>query len=295
MIPVQLRLAAGAGAVVLYTVLATGADAVTKHVAEAFAAPQLYFLSGLVVMALALGVDRASGARHGLRTAQPRLMALRCTMTVASAVGYFYAFRLLPFAEVFLFVGLMPLISGLMSGPVLGETVSPRAWVALGAGFLGLLAIFPEGFAAVRPGHVVAFGAAVAGTASMVLARRIARTENNPLMQLFWPNLALSGVMAVALPFVYRPMSGADLAWIAAYGVLLYAARFVLVHALTWMAAYVVTPLINLQFVWMVALGALVFGEVPAPTLYAGVAIVIASGLYLVMEQVPLMSRTRAA
>ncbi|WP_238366530.1 DMT family transporter [Mesobacterium pallidum] len=287
----RLQLAAGVGCVLAYTLLATAADGVTKHIAGLFAAPQMYFFSGLVVMALAVAVNRARARPQSLAIAQPRLMALRCVMTVSSAVGYFYAFRLLPFAEVFLFVGLMPLISGLLSGPVLGERVSPRAWAALALGFVGVLALFPEGLGAVGPGHLVALAAATAGTGSMVLARKFALREDNAFAQLFYPNLALSMAMGLALPLVYKPMALADLGWIAGYGAFLFAARFCLVHALTWMAAYVVTPLINLQFVWMVLLGVVLFGEHPTAQLYVGVTIVIASGLALVLESIPLPGR----
>lgn len=288
---VQIRVLAGVGCVLVYTLLATAADGVTKHIAGLFAAPQMYFFSGLVVMTLAVAVNRARPRPQPLRIAQRGLMALRCTLTVSAAVGYFYAFRLLPFAEVFLFVGLMPLIAGLLSGPVLGEPVRPRAWVALALGFVGVLALFPEGVATVGPGHLVALAASVAGTGSMVLARKFALREDNAFAQLFYPNLALSLVMGLALPLVYRQMSLADLGWIAAYGAFLFTARWCLVHALTWMAAYVVTPLINLQFVWMVLLGVFLFGEVPTANLYIGVVIVIVSGMVLVLDSIPLPAR----
>lgn len=58
-----------------------------------------------------------------------------------------------------------------------------------------------------------------------------------------------------------------------------------LVVALRLLAAHVVTPLVNLQFIWMVAIGALAFGELPSVATWLGGAVVIASGLYLVWEQ----------
>ena len=58
-----------------------------------------------------------------------------------------------------------------------------------------------------------------------------------------------------------------------------------MVVSLRLLAAYAVTPLMNLQFVWMVAFGALFFGEVPAANIYLGVAIVIGSGVFLVWDQ----------
>ncbi|OWU78072.1 membrane protein [Marinibacterium profundimaris] len=275
---------AGAGLVVLYTGFISSADAITKLIAGGYAAPQMYALSGLMVMGLSLLADRHPAQRQGLGTRRPVAMAVRCAATVVAALSFFHAFRLLPFAEVFLFIGLMPLIAGLMSGPILGEHVRPAAWVALAAGFVGMLCLFPDGFAAISAGHGWAMLASVSGTLSMVMARLIGRTERNALAQVFYPNAALAAVMALALPFVWVPMPLADLGWVAAYAGTLFLARWVLVVALRMMAAYVVTPLMNLQFVWMVALGALVFGEYPAPGTYLGVTIVVGSGLFLVID-----------
>jgi drug/metabolite transporter (DMT)-like permease len=51
------------------------------------------------------------------------------------------------------------------------------------------------------------------------------------------------------------------------------------------MPAYVVTPLMNLQFVWMVLLGAVAFGEMPALTVYIGAAIIMVAGGWLIWDQ----------
>lgn len=298
MIAFGIRTAAvGAGLVVVYTALISSADAITKLVAGAYAAPQLYALSGLIVIALSVLADRHPMQRRGLKTACPLAMALRSGATVIAAVSFFYAFRYLPFAEVFLFIGLMPILAGVFSGLILREFVRPVSWVALIAGFLGVACLFPSGIGSVSVGHVFAFVAAVSGTLSMVMARYIGRHERNALAQVFYPNLALFTVMVVVLPFVWKPMPLADLAWVAAYAVFLFAARWTLVVALRLLAAYAVTPLMNLQFVWMALIGAAFFGEYPPVSTYVGVAIVIASGLFLVWDQVAgsLPARRRTA
>ena len=117
------------------------------------------------------------------------------------------------------------------------------------------------------------------------MARYIGQREDNALAQVFYPNAAIFVAMALALPFVWQPMPLADLGWVAAYAGFLFAARWVVVVALRLLAAYVVTPLMNLQFVWMVLIGAMFFGELPGATTYLGAAIVIASGVFLVWDQ----------
>ena len=275
----------GAGLVVIYTALISSADAITKLIAGGYGAPQLFALSGLIVVGLSVLADRHPSQRRGLATKCPRAMAVRSAATVLAAVSFFHAFRYLPFAEVFLFIGLMPILAGLMSAVILREQVRPVVWAALVAGFIGVLCLFPQGVAGVSLGHIWAMSAAVFGTLSMVMARYIGRYESNALAQVFYPNLAIFMVMGAALPFVWQPMPLVDLGWVAGYAALLFAARWLLVVALRLLAAYAVTPLMNLQFVWMVVLGAVFFGEFPAPGTYLGVAIVIGTGLFLVWDQ----------
>ncbi len=275
----------GAGLVVLYTGLISGADGITKFIADDYAAPQLYALSGFLVILMSCLADRHPNQRKGLATRQPVAMAIRSGATVIASISFFYAFRSLPFADVFVFIGMMPILAGFMSQLILKETVQPAAWLALLAGFVGVLCLFPGGISAVGAGHLWAMAAAVFGTLSMVLARFIGRYESNTLAQVFYPNLALCLTMACALPFVWVPIPLGDLALCAAYAVLLFGARWLLVISLRMLAAYAVTPLMNLQFVWMVIIGAVAFGELPTSNTLLGVSIVIGSGLYLVWEQ----------
>ena len=277
--------ATGAALAVGYTVLASGADAITKVIAGAYAAPQLYAMSGLLVALMSLAADRHPAQRRGFRTTCPRAMAMRSAATVIAAIAFFQAFRLLSFAEVFPFVALIPIIAALMSGPVLGEPVRPVAWAALGVGVLGVFCLFPAGLGSIGAGHLWALLASVTGTFSIVLARYIGRRESNGLALVLYPNLALCVAMGLVLPFVWRPMPLADLGWVVGYAVLLFSARWVLVLSLRRLPAYAVTPLLNLQFVWMVALGALAFGEAPEMRVMLGATAVIVSGVALVLGE----------
>ncbi|WP_163849470.1 DMT family transporter [Pseudooceanicola aestuarii] len=272
--------------VLVYTALISSADAITKFIAGGYAAPQLYAISGALVSALCLLMDRAPGRqRQGMATSRPVAMAVRSGATVIAATCYFYAFRLLPFAEVFIFIGLMPVMAGLMSGPILKEKIGLPVWIALAACAIGVICLFPQGLHTITWGHAIALGATLSGTLSMVMARYISRHDTNSLAQVFYPNLAIMLVMGAILPFVYKPMPLIDMAWVGAYAGFLFSARWVLVIALRNLAAYVVTPLLNFQFVWMVIFGALFFGEWPPVQIYLGVAIVIGSGMYLVRDQ----------
>ena len=74
----------GAVLVALYTVLISSADGITKLIAGGYSAPQLYCLSGLIVVGLSWAADRHPSQRRGLRTANPRAMAIRSLATVVA-------------------------------------------------------------------------------------------------------------------------------------------------------------------------------------------------------------------
>ena len=112
----------GAGLVALYTGAIAAADGITKLVAGSYAAPQLFALSSGLVILLSLGAARKSG--EGLRVRSRGAMALRSVLTVLAAIGFFQAFRLLPFADVFLFIALVPLFVP-WDAPSLAPAVTP--------------------------------------------------------------------------------------------------------------------------------------------------------------------------
>ena len=281
-----LAVASGVGLTALYTFLISGADAITKLFAATYAAPQLFALSGgLVAVFCLLAHRRGRHSHHGLRTSCPRAMIVRVVATVLGTIAFFYAFRLLPFADVFLFIAIIPILAAFLSGPVLGERVGAQAWGALALGVVGVACLFPGGMQSISIGHLVALTAVLMGTISMVASRYIGQRDQSLLLQVFYPNLALMVVMACALPFVFAPMAVVDVVWAVLYAVLLFAARWVLVAALRALPAYVVTPLMNLQFLWMVALGIVVFGERPDAMVYVGAAITMIAGAWLVWDQ----------
>lgn len=275
----------GAALIIAYTGMMAAADGITKFIAGGYAAPQLFVLSSALVMAFALAGARATDAGPGLRIRSKKPMIVRSVLTVIASVAFFQAFRLLPFADVFLFIGLIPLIAAVLSGPILNETPRPAAWAALALGAGGILFLMPGGVSNAQAGHAWALLAAVTGCGSMLAARVIAKAERAPLAQVFWPNAALMMTMAVALPFVWKPMSLTDMGWVIAYAAALFAARYIVAEALRLLPAYVATPLMNLQFVWMVVIGFLAFGEIPTIGTWAGVMLVVGSGMWLILEE----------
>lgn len=289
----------GAMLVLLVTGFSAIADGLTKHLSGAIPAFQLYFFCGLLVVGSSLGLNRLGiGPSGSLRTRFRGLLMLRSLLVIISVLSYFKAFAALPLVEVFVFIGMMPLIAAFLSAPVLGEKVAGAAWAALLIGAAGILFLFPQGLADMGFGHLMALSGVASGTLSLVLMRRMSKVEPNALAQVFWPHLGLLLVAAAMLPFVWQPMTLMDAALVAGYGVSILGARWLMVPALVLLPAYVATMLLNLQFVWMVLLDWLAFDGLPGTSVLLGASCIVGSGLMLVFEQarqraLPPISRTR--
>ena len=285
----------GALLVVGYTLAVTISDAFTKHLAVQFDAPQVLVICSATILAIILMSNVVTQKKVALKTAHPHAMAIRAGMTVIAAILFYYAFAWLPFADVFLFIALVPILAGLLSAPILNEPVAPVTWIAVMCGSFGVYLVFPGGVADLNAGHVVAFGASVSGTLAIVMGRWIARREQNPLALVFYPQLAILISMLGVAPFVWQPISGAQLLYAMGCGAMLFIARYMLAVAMQALPAYAATSLMNLQFVWMIAVGYVVFQEAPAANMIVGASVIVMAGLFLVVDQHRAMERFSAA
>ena len=276
---------AGVGLTALYTLLISSADGITKLFAANYAAPQLFALSGGIVALLSFLVNRKGTRPRNMRTSCPIAMTIRVLATIGGTIAFFYAFRLLPFAEVFLFIALIPLLAALMSGPILGEAVRPQIWAALALGSVGVMCLFPSGLGSIGVGHLIALAGRDAGDRVDGGITLHWETRRQPTGTGFLPKSCLdAGDGCRIAPLCTNRWH--LLIWAGHWPTRSFSsgARWVLVAALKMLPAFVVTPLMNLQFLWMVAIGILIFGEMPGAMVFVGAAIIIAAGAWLILR-----------
>ena len=72
-----------------------------------------------------------------VRTQRPVLQLLRGLLLVASTGFFYFALRYLPLAEAAAISFVAPVLVASLSGPMLGERVTRRQWIAVTLGFLG--------------------------------------------------------------------------------------------------------------------------------------------------------------
>jgi drug/metabolite transporter (DMT)-like permease len=229
--------------------------------------------------------------RDGTALLRVKHVGWHLARTASGIVGMFasfYGIALLPYADVTALGFTMPLFLTVLSIPLLGETVGWRRALAVLVGFLGVLLIVRPGGGselALVPVLVVILGA-LAWALSMVAIRRLGALGERNNTIIFW--FSAGGTLvsaAMMLPVWVRPTLPQVLL-MAGVGVISGIAQLFMTQAYRSGETTVVAPFEYVSILWAVAIGWAVWNEAPDPSMLGGVAVLVASGLYILHREV---------
>lgn len=259
-------------------------DVVIKFLGAHYHAIQIIFFSvlfGFPLVMLMLIRDRTDG---NLRPRHPWWTAFRTVAAMVTGIAGFYAFSVLPLAQTYAILFAAPLLITVMAIPILGERVGLRRGLAVVVGLCGVLVVLRPGAADLGIGHAAALAAAICSALASVIVRKIGAEERAAVL-LLYPMLANFAVLGAALPFVYRPMPVEHLGLVGIIALFGFVAMLFIIAAYRAAPAVVVAPMQYSQMIWAAIFGALIFDESPDRWTLVGAAIIIASGLYIVLRE----------
>lgn len=267
-------------ALLLFAVL----DATAKHLTAFFAVPFMVWVRYLVHFVFMLATVAPGEKMALLSTRHPWLMILRALMLVGVTLFMQLALRTLPLAETSALVFTTPLLVALLAGPLLGEKVSGRVWIATAVGFAGALLIARPGGALAGIGVAYAAAAALCYALYQILTRKLVGSETQ-LRLLFYTALVGTVSMAFA-PFTHwdgRWPTLPETALLASLGLYGGVGHFLMIRAFREAPASTLAPLLYVQLIWATLLGWLVFAHLPDRWAVLGMLVVGASGLWLAL------------
>ncbi len=259
-------------------------DAVVKLMGANYSPFQLIFFSVLFSFPLAMGMMIRDPNPGTLLPAHPWWVTIRTVAGVITGFTAFYAFTVLPLAQVYAIVFATPLLITILAIPILGEKVRIRRWIAVIVGLAGVLIVIQPGQAALSWGHLAALTAAIGGSVASIIVRKIGQDER-PVVLLLYPMIANFIVAGLILPFVYKPMPIEHLGISAAMSVLGWAGGVIIIQAYKMAEAAIVAPMQYSQIIWATAYGLLFFNETLDRPTMIGAAVIIGSGLYIVLRE----------
>ena len=259
-------------------------DIAVKMLGGGYSVFQIVFFSVLLTFPLVVMMLLRDEQEGTLRPVHPWWTALRTVSAVITGFMAFYAFSVLPLAQVYAIIFASPLLITLLSIPILGEKVGAHRGGAVIVGLLGVMIVLRPSDLDLGAGHVAALLAAFFGALSAVVMRKIGRDERTSVMMLY-PLMANFVVMGCLLPFVYEPMPLGDLGLWVMMAVLAFLASIALIQAYRRTEAVLVAPMQYSQILWAALYGWWFFDESIDLGTGLGASVIIASGLYIVLRE----------
>ncbi|WP_438956943.1 DMT family transporter [Cognatiyoonia sp.] len=259
-------------------------DVIIKVLGGSYSPIQVVFFSVLLSFPLATLMLMRDTKPETLIPRHPWWLALRTVAAVLTGVSAFYAFSVLPLAQTYAIIFASPLIITVLAIPVLGETVRLRRWIAVMVGLIGVLVVLRPGAEPFTLGHIAALTAAIGGSVAAIIVRKIGADER-PVVMLLYPMVVNFVVMATLLPLVYVPMPIEHLGMLGVVAVFAWIASRMIIVAYQSGEAAIIAPMQYSQIIWASIYGFLFFDEVIDLNTGIGAAIIIASGLYIVLRE----------
>jgi drug/metabolite transporter (DMT)-like permease len=225
------------------------------------------------------------GGRGFWRTRHLGMQLVRSLCLVVATACFFGALRFLPLAEGSAISFLAPMFAIVLSMPVLGERPTRARWLASIAGFMGILILVRPGSAVFHPATALLVLAAISNALYQLLTRKL--PNDTPYTTLFYSALVGTAGLSLALPFVDPPndVTLRDALFLVELGLLAGIGHWMLIRAFLMAPASLIAPFTYLQMIWATLYGYLVFGQLPDGLSALGMAVIVASGVALVLHE----------
>jgi len=242
---------------------------------------QAIFLRGVITVPLIAVMAWQQGALIIRLAPRDRVfVGVRVSAEVGATVGFLTALKYMPLANVTAILQVLPLTVTMAAALFLGESVGWRRWLAILTGLVGVIIIIRPGMEGFSANSIWALGAVGCITLREIVTRKLS-SDLPSLPVALATAVGIGGLGALMLPAVaWAPVSiqgwglllGASVAIIGGY---LFSVMTMRVGDIGFVAPFRYTAMI-----WAIALGLLMFDELPDMATCIGTGIVIVTGLY---------------
>lgn len=221
------------------------------------------------------------------------LTLARAFVSILATYSFVAAVQVMPIADALAIAFVEPFVILLIGRFAMGEEVGPRRIGASVVGFIGALFVIQPSFAVFGPVALYPLGTAVGFALYILLTRALSRHMHPVTMQLHTalaatllclPLLALGGALEFGQWQLVAP-AGIFWLWCFCVGLAATISHMSMTYALKFAPSSTLAPLHYFEMLTATFFGWLVFGDFPDALKWVGIAIIMASGLYIVHRE----------
>ena len=222
---------------------------------------------------------------EGLATRRPLDHAFRSIAGFTSLALLFYSLSQIPIAGATAIAYSAPIFITFLAIFLLKETIGLRRWIAIFAGFIGVILIAQPGGASWNLGVAAAIVSAITGALVSIWLRRLSNSERSVTIGLYYNSTGVLICLAWVLITGWLVPHQGDLILFVAFGLMCAAQQWLLTISFRYAEASLLAPFEYLTMVFAAIVGYVFWEEIPVLTTWIGAAIIAASGLFIFMRR----------
>ncbi|WP_341922876.1 DMT family transporter [Polaromonas sp. YR568] len=260
-------------------------DALVKFASQSMPSAQLIFIRGFMSVLLVLAVAHALGATARLREATRGWVAGRALVDATATMLYLGSLFHLPIGNATAINLAAPLFMTMFAALFMAERVRGARWLAVGAGFLGVLLVIQPRAQGFNSWALVCLLGTLFHAARDLMTRRIHAGIPSILITLSTA-VAVTVVSGVgSLLQGWRPFGLFEFGLLGLASVFLTGGYYFIISSMRHGEMTLVAPFRYSGLLFALVLGYGVWGEVPNTLAWFGIALLIASGLYVLVSE----------
>jgi drug/metabolite transporter (DMT)-like permease len=293
----------GVGFLVLAMLVFSLQNIAVKWIGGDYSILEIVMFRSLIALPCTLLLYRYEGKRGLPTTQRHTLEYVRGVFLFLSYTTHFMGLAALPLADVEALRFSGPLMITVLSVVMLDEKVGPRRWLALVAGFMGVLFVVRPGAATFNLGSIFMLISVLFYALNVMLTRKLQTTDSSATMAYYSSLVYLAAAFVLAplalvvgeipgahpsIAFLFRPwvmptlldgiiMSGLGLVWAGG--------MYCMARAYSLALASVAAPFEYLSLPINVLWGLVFWQEIPTWMTVAGAVLTLSSGMYILYRE----------
>ena len=215
----------------------------------------------------------------------PKLQILRGTTLLLANVCFFYSISVISMAKALTLAFVAPLVTTALSPIFLDEKVGIRRWSAVIVGFIGSLVVIRPGFIEFNLATIAALGTGCFYGIYLIITRKL-HTIDNPLLTLLITGIVGLIISSLFVPIVWINITQTQWLWLALMGIFACLGHLLIIYSLRYADASKLAPFGYFEIITNIILGYYFFKDFPDLWTFAGLLIIISSGIYVCRREI---------
>ena len=238
----------------------------------------------------------------GLKPSDLALNLFRGVLLALGSFFFFMALKAMPIADAIAIFFVEPMVITILSALMLGEKIGWRRALAVLTGFIGALIVIRPNFAVLGLVAILPALSAVCLAVYLVLGRKLSR-GSSPLSMHFYAGIGgtlfLAGIIAIGARLevaeltLVMPADAFSWSLMFVVGLVGMIGHLMFGYAYRMAPGSVLAPFGYFEIVTATLFGLVLFGDFPDAMKWLGIAIIIASGVYIVWRESVVGKRTQ--